>query len=285
MLSGSSGCRTIAGLTLIYALATSAPARAQAQPPPAPESPPEVTTPATEKYHIEASVGVWFPQSVAIQYEDTENSVTGTDIDFVNQLGLRVHQRLPQLEITVRLNDKQKLRGEYIRLRYSQTATLTTPIDFNGSAYAVGDVVSSTLTWNAWKVGYEYDFLTTDRYYVGGLIEMKDVAVSGTLNDSALGASTASVQVPMPGIGGTARYYVLPKLSVTGEAVYFGLPGSAIASTSGHSLDIDAYATFNLIKYLGVQAGFRSFDTTYTETQNTGTFTVRGAYVGVVVRK
>src|SRR5262249_10877422 len=153
------------------------------------------------------------------------------------------------------------------------------------NSYATGDVVSSTLTWNAWKVGYEYDFLTDSRYYVGGLIALKDVAVTGTLSDAASGPSTASVQVPMPGIGGTARYYLLPNLSVTGEIIYFALPGSAIASTSGHAVDVDAYATFNLIKYVGVQAGFRSFDATYTETQNTGTFTVRGAYVGVVVRK
>jgi hypothetical protein len=145
-------------------------------------------------------------------------------------------------------------------------------------------VVSSTLTWNALKFGYEYDFLNTERYFVGGLVEVKDVAVSGTLSDSA-GPSTASVQVPMPGIGGTVRYYLLPKLSVTGEGVFFGLPGSAFASTSGHAVDVDAYATFNVVRYAGVQLGFRSFNVTYTEPQNMGTFRVRGVYVGGVVRR
>jgi hypothetical protein len=275
-------CCAVAGVTLTFALAWTAPAHAQAAP--APDSAPADETPISEKYRVEVSAGIWVPQSVAFHFEDTENSVTGTTIDFVNQMGLPSHQRLPEVQFVLRMTDKQKLRAEYIRLRYSQTTTLTTAINFNGDAYPSGDVVSSTLSWNAVKFGYEYDFLNTARYFVGGLVEVKDVAVSGTLSDSA-GPSSASVQVPMPGVGGTVRYYLLPKLSVTGEGVFFGLPGSAIASTSGHAVDVDAYATFNVVKYAGVQAGYRSFNVTYTESQNAGTFKVRGLYVGGVVRR
>jgi hypothetical protein len=62
------------------------------------------------------------------------------------------------------------------------------------------------------------------------------------------------------------------------------LPQSLTKNNSGHFADIDVYATLNFTNNIGVQGGFRSFDVAYGLKTDTGTFTLRGPYFGLVAR-
>ena len=270
------------------------PARAHAQaaaPPATPAAPAEPVVPAVtligEDYHVELQVGAWFSIPSTAMYSDSEpvtvgtttTTVNGTNNDFKKNLGL-TNQIFPEAHLTVRLIPRHKLRGDYIPIFYQQSTTLASDVVFNGQTYLTGQAVASTLHLNEWKVAYEFDVLTSDRGYLGAMIAGSSLNISGAMANTAQ-SGTASVNILMPGLGATGRYYPAPKFSVTGEVFVFDLPGNA-TSTHGHIIQVDGYATFNMNKHLGVQGGFRAFDSSHVwgSPLNTGSMTVLGPYVG-----
>jgi hypothetical protein len=291
-------CRVcvIAGLGLVL---LSAPAHAQAPqtPPPAPAPTPAVPAaelPIGERYRIEISVGLWATMPSTVQYSDTEvvtttgttptsTTVTGTVIDFQQQLGLH-DQRFLEFHLVARPAPKHKIRADYIPLYYQQSATLASALKFNGQTYLATQTVTSSLRWDAWQAGYEYDLITGARGYIGGIAGVQFYSVNGTLGNGTQSGS-AGVHIPMPGLGASGRYYPAPRFSVTGEFIFYDLPG-ADTSTHGRLTDIDGYATVYVSKYVGLQGGYRSFDALHVwgSPLNTGTFTIRGPYIRGTLR-
>jgi len=290
--------------TILYSLfalgVVLAPARANAQvtQPPAPAATPApAETPAPtiaivgEEYRAELRVGAWVTMPSTVMYSDTETrtsgttttTVTGTNIDFKNDLGLK-NQVFPEVHLTLKLAPKHKLLGEYIPIYYKQVTTIAADFNFNGQTYLKGQTVESTLRWNEWKFGYEFDVLSFERGYLGGIGAVSAMNVSGATANTAQ-SGTASVSILMPGLGAIGRYYASGKVSVTGEFLVFYLPGGD-TSTHAHSVDIDGYLLYNFHKHAGVQLGYRSFDAAHVfgSPRNTGTFTIRGPYVGGTAR-
>ena len=200
-------------------------------------------------------------------YSDTEDvisgstttTVNGTSIDF-KKLGLD-NQIFPEAHLTIRLAPKHKLFGEYIPIKYKQSSILTADVVTSGQTYLSGQTVTSELRWIEWNAGYEYDLMTSPRGYLGAVGAVTRLNVAGAMANGAQ-SGTATVQIVMPGLGATARYYLKPQVSLTGGLLFFYLPGSD-TSTHGHSIQIDGYATINASKHFGVQGGYRSFIMSY----------------------
>ena len=268
---------TLTSLTLALLLAA-APARAQFQPRP-------ISDPATgERFHIEAAVGFWSP-SADMHVASTALGQLGTDIDFKRDLGLQ-DQKFPEFQLVLRPATRHKLRLQYIPLAYTQTATLATTVIFNGQRYAISTPVESTLTWKAWRFGYEYDFVSRDRGFGGFLLDFKYTDVGATLT-SLVRTDYAQAKAPIPTIGGIFRTYPVPNVSITGEITGFTigwLPKSLIKDNKGHFADVDFYATLNFTNNVGVQGGYRSFDVGYALAVDSGNFKLTGPYFGIVAR-
>jgi hypothetical protein len=229
-----------------------------------------------------------------VQYSDTEvvtttgtnptsTTVTGTVIDFKQELGLH-DQRFPEFHLVGRPAPKHKIRADYIPLYYQQSATLASALKFNGQTYLATQTVTSSLRWDAWQAGYEYDVITGARGYIGGIAGVQYYRVNGALANGTQ-SGNAGVHIPMPGLGASGRYYPAPRFSITGEFIFYDLPGDA-TSTHGRLIDIDGYATVYVSKYVGLQGGYRSFDANHVwgSPLNTGTFTIRGPYVRGTLR-
>jgi hypothetical protein len=284
-------------------LMMSSPARGQAAQPPAqpatPSSEPVPSfVPIGENYHFEVSVEGWSTLPSTTMYSDTETitttpasgttpavttTVTGTNIDLKQQLGLH-NQWFPAFHVVIRPQPKHKIRFDFYPLYYKESATLSAPINFNGQTYLAGQTVASSLYWNEWQLGYEYDALTFDRGYIGAVVGANFYAVSGQLSDGSQ-AGAAGVHIPMPGLGAIARYYATSRFSVTGAFTGYYLPGGS-ASTHGHVLDLDLYATINISKYVGIQGGYRLFDAAhhFDSPVNTGDFLINGGFIGGTIR-
>jgi|KBSMisStandDraft_5_1062788.scaffolds.fasta_scaffold01196_10 hypothetical protein len=290
-------------------LSIAAPVQAQTPPPapPAPTTPPAqapgpggplapIVAIVGEEYRVEFSAGGWVSRPSTVLYSDTEtltNTANGTTtttvvngslVDFRGQLGLS-NQVFPEGRLTVRLEGKHKLRGEYIPLQYKQAvASLCCDLNFNGQTYKSGQTVESTYHWNEWKVAYEYDALTFDRGYVGAQVALSAMNISAAMANTAQ-SGTASVNILMPGLGAIGRYYLMSKVSVTADFFGFWLPGSD-TSTHAHSLEIDGYVMYNFNKHVGAQVGVRAWDASHVWNSplNTGSFTVVGPYFGGTAR-
>jgi hypothetical protein len=262
-------------LTLVMLL-TADSANAQFRPRP-------IDDPATgEQYHVEASAGFWFP-TADMTISSQSLGVVGSTIDFKQDLGL-TDQHFPELHLVLRPARNHKFRFQYIPISYDQTTVLTREIVFNGQKYVVGLPTNSTLDWKAYRIGYEYDFISMDRGYAGAVLDIKLTEVRATLATPAAAAEFTEQRVPIPAIGGIFRVYPVPNLSITGEVTGFKLPANVFENTQGHYVDIDFYGTLNFTNYIGAQIGYRSFDVGYIVKTDTGSFKLRGLYFGVVAR-
>ena len=252
------------------------PARAQFQPRP-------LNDPATgERYHIEAAAGWWFPNA-EMSISGQSLGILGSTIDFKKDLGL-TDQHFPELHLELRA-DRHKFRFQFIPIKYEQTGTLTRDIVFNGQRYRLGVPVISTLDWKAYRIGYEYDFVSTNRVFAGFILDFKQTDVTATLATVTPGLTEfARARAPIPAIGGVVRGYVVPNISITGEVTGFKLPENLIKDISGHYFDVDIYGTLNFTNYVGVQLGYRSFDVGYIVDTDTGSFTLKGMFFGIVAR-
>ena len=207
--------------------------------------------------------------------------IHGSQIDFKRDLGL-TDQRFPALQ-QLRPARSHKFRLQYIPVNYTQTATLNQDIVFNGIRYRLGLPVNSTLDWKTYEIGYEYDFVVKNCGFVGFILEAKYTDVQVSLA-SPIASEFAHARGPIPAIGGIARYYVVPNISITGEVSGFKIPDSIDSRYNAHYVDIDIYGTLNFTNNIGVKGGYRSRDVGYLIQSDTGAFVMKGIYFGGVLR-
>ncbi|HEY2152511.1 MAG TPA: hypothetical protein VGH34_17005 [Vicinamibacterales bacterium] len=256
-----------------------APAAAQYKPQP-------VNNPSgPENYHIEVGGDLWFPSSditVASAGTGVLAGLPGSQINAERDLGV-TDTHFPALQVILKPAKKHKFRLNYVPISFVGDAVLKTSIDFNGIRYQVGVPVNSTMKWDEWRFGYEYDFVSTSSGFAGFILEAKYTNVRVEL-DSPFASEFAQARAPIPAIGGIGRVYVAPSISITGEVAAFAIPNSIDSRYQGHDIDIDIYGTVNFTPNIGVKGGFRSMDVGYLIKTDSGSMTLRGLYFGAVLR-
>jgi hypothetical protein len=242
--------------------------------------------PATgEKYHIEAAASYWFPTSdilIASAGSGGLEGIPGTQIDAKRDLGL-TDQRFPILDIQLRPARSHKFRLSYTPVNFTQTTTLKQNIVFNGIGYAFNLPVNSVLDWKTYEITYEYDFVVKNWGFVGFDLQAKYTDVQVSLA-SPIATEFAHARGPIPAVGGIVRYYVVPNIAITAEISGFKIPDSIDSRYNAHYVDVDIYGTLNFTNNIGVKGGYRSRDVGYLIKSDTGQFTMKGIYVGAVLR-
>jgi hypothetical protein len=233
-----------------------------------------------ETYRIEGSADFWSPSPFAVITSESLG-IPGTPIDFVGDLGL-AKAKFRQLKLVVRPATKHKFRLEITPIKYEADTVLERDLVFNGIAYHIGVPVTSTLQWNAWRFGYEYDFLYRERGFVGVVLEAKYTDVQVNL-DSLVASEWARARAPIPAVGGIGRVYVAPNVAVTFEVTGIEVPRFN-EDYKAHYVEYDFYGTFNFNNYVGAQVGYRALDVNYQIDLDLGDFLLKGPYFGFVAR-
>lgn len=263
------------GLFVTYGILL--PARAHAQFTATPFS-----DPATgERYHIEAAGAFWNPDPHFLIRSESLG-VLGSTIDAVKDLGI-TKQRITEFRLVLRPARKHKFRLDYLPMTYNASTTVKREFVFNGIRYGLNLPVQTDLSWKTWHIAYEYDFLYRDRWFVGLVLQAKATDIQANLR-APIGTEFARAQAPIPAIGGIARVYVVPNISITGELVGFKIPEGIDERYQAHYFDFDLYGTVNFNDYVGAQLGFRSLDLGYIFEADHGEFKAKGIYFGGVVR-
>jgi hypothetical protein len=265
------------GALAVALLFVASPARAQF-------TPRTLNDPATgEQFHIEGGFDLWKPSSnMSIQSEAL--GIVGSQIDFKKDLGM-TDTSFHEFRVVLRPARKHKLRFSYIPIEFIQDNGFKIPRDiiFNGQKYASGIPTNSQLLWKAYRFSYEYDFITRNRGFGGFILDAKYTDVTASLETPAIN-QFIHAKAPIPAIGGIARVYVVPNISITGELTGLKIPDSVSKEYKAHYADLDIYGTLNFTNYIGVQGGYRSLDVGYHVDTDTGSFVLRGIYFGVVAR-
>ena len=237
--------------------------------------------PIGEAYHVEILGGMWNP-TPTITVSSDEFGIAGTHIDFTSDLGIGA-RRFGELRLRLRPSRKHRFRIDYLPIRYSAQTVVERRLVFRGIAYDVGVPVSSTIRWNAWRLGYEYDIVHRSHGYFGIILEAKYTDVEASL-DTEFGREYARARAPIPAIGAVVRIYPVRALGVTAEVTGFRLPEGIDENYRGEYVDLDIYGTLNFTEQFGAQIGYRSLDLSYLIEADSANLKLDGIYVGALLR-
>jgi hypothetical protein len=242
----------------------------------------EDALPAAERYHAEFGIGFWSPEpELVIRFDGPAGF--GSDVDFVQEFGI-TKKRFTEFRGTLKPGRKHKIRFDYVPFTYDAEATIQRTFVFGGRQFTLGVPATTSVKWDLWKVGYEWDFVAGSAGYAGLVVDVKANKVSAEISAVGLGAEVAEVNAPVPGIGGIARGYFSRNVSVTGEFTAFKMPDKISKEVDGTLYDFDIYGTVNLGRYAGVQAGYRSITVDYLSSEDAGALKMKGTYFGGVIR-
>lgn len=242
--------------------------------------PPPSTRAIGEEYHIEVSGGLWKP-SVSGIISSEQFGIPGSEINFVDDLGF-TSTRFADGRLVLRPGKKHRFRVQYTPVSYSGDATLKRDLVFNGILYPVNVPVQATFDWKVWRFGYEYDFLYTDRGFLGILMEARYTQMNASLVSPVSNEYTRA-KAPLPALGLVARVYPLRSLSITAEASGLLLPNIDDKYEADY-LDLDVYGTFNFTHNFGVQGGWRRLHSYLRVENDTGDIKFQGFWFGGAIR-
>lgn len=234
-----------------------------------------------ETYHVEIGAAFWNPTPDMVISSEAFG-IIGSDIDFVTDLGIE-KKRFSQFKVVIRPATRHKFRFEYTPISYDAESVLQRDLVFNGITFPVSVPTATELEWKAYRFGYEFDFISRDRGFLGFILEAKYTDVQATLAN-AVDTQFVRARAPIPAIGLIGRAYVMPNVSITGELSGFRLPASIDEDYQAKYYDFDIYGTVNFTDNFGAQVGYRSFDVFYKVEQDEGTLKLKGLYFGAVAR-
>lgn len=234
-----------------------------------------------EDYTLELNGGLWDPIPTFVASSE-QFGITGTKIDFTQDLGM-IRKRHPELRMTYKPGRRHKLRLHWLPIQYTQSAVLQRQLVFQGIAFNAGVPVNSTIRWDAWRLGYEFDFVSRERGYFGIILEAKYTQIHAQLN-SEIDYEFARARAPIPAIGAIGRVYVTRFTPITAEFTAFRLPDNAVEGYEARYVDFNIFGTVNLSKMVGVDLGYRSIDLSYLADRDAGDMKLDGIYLLGVFR-
>ena len=240
-------------------------ARANAQAPP-------------EDNGVELGVMFWRPSPVLVLSTTALSGAGVESVDFVKAFGIE-ERYFPEFRAAI--GWRHKIRVSYVSLNYQADTTIQGTFMFRNRTFTIGAPASADVKWNLWTFGYEWDFLSRKRGYLGFVTDLKRNTVAASV-DSPLLASTAATDTAatVPTLGGIARVYLVPMLAVTAELTAVNYNRSFEVELT----DFDVYGTLSFGKHLSAQGGYRSLAIDYLVNDDSGVLKMKGPYFGAVVR-
>lgn len=235
-----------------------------------------------ETYWVEVMGGLWNPAPRGV-IQSEQFGITPERLDFIDDLGYE-KKRFKDFRFVVRPGRKHKLRVQYTPVSYTSETVFERTIVFNGQRYDVGLPVSTQFDWKVWRFGYEWDFVSREKFFVGLILEAKYTQVEAEL-DSPVHDEPEFTRArgPVPAIGGIARVYVLPNAAITFELSGIKTP-LIDEKYEAKYIDWELYGTFNVTNNFGVTAGYRVMDVMFLADRDGGEMTLKGPYFGGIVR-
>jgi hypothetical protein len=239
---------------------------------------------APEQFNVELAVMWWKPTpELALTFGDAR---IGT-VDFVQDFGIG-DERFTEFRLVVK-SGKHKARFSFVPIKYDQDAVLQRTIRIQNVDFPAMADANANIRWDVYRFGYEWDFLTMRRGFIGFVTELKynnvRADVTGTTRAPLPIQTLAAVfdqKAPVPTIGGIARGYIGDYVSITGELT--GLNIDRTPDFRGKFYDLDIYGAGHFGKYVGVQVGYRSLDVDFLVDNDAGTMRMKGPYFGGFVR-
>lgn len=188
----------------------------------------------------------------------------GDRVDFDKVLGGGDATRV-RLDADWRFGDSQrhKLRALAFAVSRDRTKTIDEEIEWGGDTYPVDAELKAEFKFSIIELAYEYAFLRTDTYEVGGTFGLHYAGLEASLRAERTStgetldiSNKASVDVPLPVIGLRGLWKLPNNFYVDAQGQFFAL---SIDEYDGSVQDYRLMLTWQPKSWLGVGIGYNSF--------------------------
>lgn len=228
-------------LLLALSLSTIFQGVALAQRPPVP--------PEGEPFIFEIRVDYWSP-TLSSDLRVDSGDLTGTNINAVRDLGFDEKKPFPTGQLTFRLADRHKLRLDYLSFSYSGDSVAASEIVFHGVTYSPNSRLKTNLDLSSIRAGYEVDLGRNENGYFAFRIGADFMSANATIDTTEM-SNSASASAVAPVAGLTARFFLVPRVSLTADVSGEWYDKSSV-------FDGAIYADINIIRHLGLTVGWRT---------------------------
>jgi hypothetical protein len=207
-------------------------------------------------------------------------SSTGiNEVDFVREFGIE-NEWFPEIRFSA--GRRHKFRFGYLPVRYEAETVIVRTITFGGQVFTIGAPASTDVDWDIWRFGYEWDFVSNERGFVGVIGELKYNRLDAVVESPALTQPAFTEQkAPIPTVGVIGRGFVHPMVSITAE--FSGLQfNTDDFEAKFYDFDVNGAVTFG--RSIGVQGGYRHITVDYFIDDDAGDLRLSGPYIGLVAR-
>ncbi|HEY4881543.1 MAG TPA: hypothetical protein VIH80_05135 [Steroidobacteraceae bacterium] len=142
-------------------------------PPPLP-----VASPITDHFALRAGF-FWGSVSTFGRF-DSATGVLGTPFTAEHDLGLTDQARQPFVEIMFRLEDRNRLRVDFIDMRRAADRNIDRNVQYGDVLFLVDNPVHSEFDWRQTDLTYTYSFLRGERYELGAGLGIHLLQVDAT---------------------------------------------------------------------------------------------------------
>jgi hypothetical protein len=206
-------------------------------------------------FEIGARGYFWFP-TLKTDMKVDASGTPGTEFNVKDDLGMGT-KVYPAIEVFGGLG-KHHVSLLYTEANYSGSTTLTKPINFDGTPFAVGTLVESSLKIRMVDVAYKYDVIDMGNilagFSVSAIGKIKYIEADAGLSGIVAGVTknnSNNIKAPIPMIGAAAHLGILANILEARAEI------TGIAYSGNHLYEALADLSLTPFPFLDIHAGYK----------------------------
>jgi hypothetical protein len=203
-------------------------------------------------FEIGARAYYWYPTVRADMKVDGSGS-SGTEFNPKDMFGMGT-KGYPSLEVFGGLG-RQHVSIMYTQIDYSGTATLSSPIIFNGVTFAAGTSVDSSWKIRMLDAAYKFDVIDMSNVLAGfsisAIAKLKYIDADSSMSNSIVGQTSNNFKLPVPMIGAAAHIGILANILEARAEI------TGIAYSGNYLYEALADVSLTPFPFLDIHAGYK----------------------------
>lgn len=205
---------------------------------------------------------------------DADDGTEGTVVSGEEDLGLRDHSEVGDVEVETRIRERHRVRFDYFKVDRAATQALERQIVFGNDTYNVGDVVDSSIDMRNFGVTYMYELVRKERYiFAWGLgVNLIELNTAAEVDARSI-SEEESIAGPGPVVGIQTLVRITDHIHAELRAEYMEAHAKDFRGSLTHLHGTIAYR-FN--RSIGAGLGYKLFeiDADSESAGDTGRFTI-----------
>lgn len=171
--------------------------------------------------HFRLSGGLFSVDTETDVRLDADDGTEGTEVSGEDDLGLRDHSEVGDVEVEMRIRERHRIRFDYFKLDRTATQALERDIQFGNDTYNAGDIVESAIDMRNFGATYMYELARKDRFVFAWGLGINLLELNATAEVPARSIEEEeSISGPGPVLGIQTLVRITPRIHAELRAEY-----------------------------------------------------------------